>query len=101
MPQRADRVFDIDPDIPHVSCMGCGAVMLACVDTKKIPFGTALLVPNTNMEDVEVFIRAPFTQEITKTHAYYGFVMECPYCILQHEEHVKGILVGMSIPLTT
>ncbi|MBC8465286.1 MAG: hypothetical protein H8D63_02880 [Parcubacteria group bacterium] len=101
MKQRACRVFNIGHDTPHVSCMGCGAVMLAYVDTKEIPKGLSFFIPVAELEDIEVVIHSPFTQEVTKTYAHYGFVTECPYCILQHEEYLKSMLVNMSIPLTT
>jgi hypothetical protein len=86
MPQRAERVFDIDPDIPHVFCMSCNSVMVALIKPKKVSSAiVSLLIPTKECEDVGVKIGVPFTSEWMHTNAHYGFVTECPLCRLKEK----------------
>jgi len=93
------RVFTIASNTPHVICMNCGAAMLANIK-KNIPFERSSLIPTVEYEDVEVFIKNPFAYDFMRTYAHYGYVVECPFCALQHEENMKNILAGMHISLS-
>ncbi len=99
MSQRAHRVFDIDPDMAHVSCMNCGAVTLATVDSKKISPSVAHIIPLDELESVKVKIKVPFKKEFMKTKAYNGYVTKCPFCRLQEEAESNQLLFYNGIML--
>ena len=94
-----ERVFYVSPDIPHVACAVCGAVMLVAIDENISSVPTAI-VSTMEHEDVGVSIKVPFRHEFMKTRAYKGFVAGCPFCQLRFEEHLKNVLMKQHIILS-
>ncbi|NTV44346.1 MAG: hypothetical protein HGA67_01445 [Candidatus Yonathbacteria bacterium] len=83
--ETIERQYTISPDIPHVACMNCGAVMVASM--KGVTPLLSVILPVAGYEEVEVSIKVPFKQERMHTRAYNGFVTECPFCSLQYLQY--------------
>lgn len=89
------RVFRVKEGVPYVACMVCGAIML--VHTDNIPSGIANHIPVDECADVLVKIKIPFSPNIMQTYAHQGFVSECPFCVFQHDEHIRNMLSALGV----
>jgi len=89
------RIFRVKEGVPHVACMGCGAIMLAHMD--NTPSGMANHIPVDECVGVLVEIKIPFSPNVMQTYAHQGFVSECPFCVFQHDECTRDMLSALGI----